>query len=83
MLSGLYAGAASDALTRMESVSLKELESVALSVPPALNAFNFLSDESNIRVIAEIKRASPSMGSLAAIENPGELAESVCVEKHL
>lgn len=76
MLSGLYAGAASDALARRELVSVSELESRALSAPAPLDVFNFLTHKTNLRVIAEIKRASPSKGRLAAIENPGDLAAS-------
>lgn len=76
MLSDLYAGASLDALERRERVSLSELETLALSVAPALSPINYLFNERQIRVIAEIKRASPSKGLIAEIENPGELAVS-------
>ena len=74
MLRDLYAGAISDAQTREQSLSLKEVEKLAASAPAALSAKDFLLNDSKIRVIAEIKRASPSKGKLAEIPDPGELA---------
>jgi indole-3-glycerol phosphate synthase len=50
------------------------LEKLAASAPAALRAKEFLLNDSKIRVIAEIKRASPSKGKLAEIPDPGELA---------
>ena len=41
---------------------------------PALDAYSFLS-QSEMHVIAEVKRSSPSKGALAAITDPAALAE--------
>jgi indole-3-glycerol phosphate synthase len=74
MLSDLTAGALEDAARRRENISYSELEkSIELS-PSPLDAYGFLSPSSRIKVIAEIKRASPSKGALSAIEQPEELA---------
>jgi indole-3-glycerol phosphate synthase len=74
MLSDLTAGALVDAAARREFVSYAEIEAAALAQKPALNALDFLSPAEHIKVIAEVKRASPSRGDLAAISDPAALA---------
>ena len=74
MLESLYAGALEDARTRQEHLSIAAVEKLAMSAPPALDATRFLGSGSTINVIAEIKRASPSKGHLAAIADPAALA---------
>ena len=74
MLSDLTAGAIEDAARRRESISYSDLENSIELCPPVLDAYEFLSPSSHIKVIAEIKRASPSKGALSAIEQPEELA---------
>lgn len=74
MLQDLYAGAISDAAAREELISLKQLEKLALEAPPSLSPKDHLFSTTQMRVIAEIKRASPSRGTIASIENPASLA---------
>lgn len=74
MLQSLYAGAIADAKTRQESVSLSEIEQLASKAKPALDAIAHLGSGEFVRVIAEIKRASPSKGHLATIADPGALS---------
>lgn len=76
MLLDLYAGSIRDAAAREEIVSLEQIEKIALQAPPAISYEKHLLSPSNIRVIAEIKRASPSRGSIASIEDPSALAKS-------
>lgn len=74
MLESLYAGALADAKTRQELVSLSEIEQLALETNPALDAIGLLGSGEFVKVIAEIKRASPSKGLLAAIPDPAKHA---------
>jgi indole-3-glycerol phosphate synthase len=75
LLQDLYAGAVSDAESREQGLSLSQVEKLAAAAPAAISAREFLLHNSKVRVIAEIKRASPSKGKLADIQNPGELAK--------
>ena len=74
MLESLYAGAVADANARQELVSLSEIENLASIATPPLNAIQVLSAGEFVKVVAEIKRASPSKGHLATIEDPASLA---------
>jgi indole-3-glycerol phosphate synthase len=74
VLADLTAGALQDAAQRRETVSLAQVESLALAASPALDALEALAPASRVKVIAEIKRASPSKGNLAEIAEPAELA---------
>ena len=75
MLADLYAGALADAESRLETVSIAQLEKLIGQQPEALDAKSVLSSTNHIQVIAEIKRASPSKGDLAEIPDPGALAK--------
>lgn len=74
MLAQLTAGALADAAARRETVSQNLLEKLIESSTNPRDAYRALEPTSHVRVIAEIKRASPSKGELATISNPAELA---------
>ena len=74
MLDGLVAGALDDAARRRAARPLAEVERIALLAPPALDALDALQRGDRIKVIAEVKRASPSRGALASIPDPALLA---------
>jgi indole-3-glycerol phosphate synthase len=74
MLEDLFAGALKDSLARAEHTSLTELEKAMAEHNPPLDAKSILAATNSIRVIAEIKRASPSKGDLAEISDPAALA---------
>lgn len=76
MLDELVAGALADASERRAAHTLAEVESAALARPAALDAVTALAPRDAVHIIAEIKRASPSRGSLAAITDPAALASS-------
>lgn len=70
MLAGLTAGAVEDAEARAQERPLADVERDALEQTPALDAFAALAPADRVRIIAEVKRASPSRGDLAAIPDP-------------
>ncbi len=76
MLSDLLSGALSDAAARRELRPLSAVEADALSRPPALDALAALSPADRVKIIAEVKRSSPSRGALAEIPDPAALAAS-------
>ncbi len=76
MLLDLYAGAIRDAASREELIPLPQIEKLALLSPAAIAPELHLLSPTNIRVIAEIKRASPSRGSIASIDDPAALARA-------
>lgn len=75
VLAELVLGAITDAKTRERTITDQELAKIA----PAKDAISALrksmnAGESTIKVIAEVKRSSPSKGALAEISNPVALA---------
>lgn len=80
MLEDLYAGALADAHSRLEQISIDDLENRIANQPLALDAKAFLGATNHIQVIAEIKRASPSKGDLAPI--PDAAAHALLYERH-
>lgn len=74
MLDQLLAGSLDDARARRQLRPLLNVEAEALSRPAALDALEYLAPADHIKVIAEVKRASPSRGDLAEIAEPQALA---------
>jgi indole-3-glycerol phosphate synthase len=75
VLAELFAGSLADAARRRERVSIDVLEKSALAKSPALDAIKFMAPSSNVKILAEVKRASPSRGQLAEIPDPAALAK--------
>lgn len=76
MLSELTANSVADAEARRAERPLAEVEAAALARPPAIDALAALAPGDRVKVIAEIKRSSPSRGSLATIDDPAALART-------
>jgi indole-3-glycerol phosphate synthase len=76
VLESLYAGALADAQERLSTTTLAEIERIALEQQPALDAVAVLGGGAKIKVLAEIKRASPSRGDLNEIPDPVALART-------
>ena len=76
MLSDLLNGALADAHSRQASRSFSSVEAAALAQRPALDALSALAPADRVKIIAEVKRASPSRGPLAEIRDPAALAVS-------
>ncbi|HUH53988.1 MAG TPA: indole-3-glycerol phosphate synthase TrpC [Microbacteriaceae bacterium] len=75
MLESLLAGSLEDSLNREKELPFDQLMQEIENVPPALDAVSWLKPEGYTKVIAEVKRASPSRGDLAEIASPAKLAK--------
>ena len=75
MLEELFAGSIADAQRRQEALSAQVVERVALENIPAIDALQALAPGDQIKVLAEVKRASPSRGQLGEIPDPASLAK--------
>jgi len=76
VLADLLAGALEDASERRAARSLAEVEADALEAPAPRDALAALAPADRVKIIAEVKRASPSRGELAEIRDPAGLAVS-------
>jgi indole-3-glycerol phosphate synthase len=76
MLADLVAGALEDARERRAAISLVDVEAAATARAPALDVMSALAPADRVKIIAEVKRASPSRGPLADIPDPAALAAS-------
>lgn len=70
MLADLTAGAVEDAEARASIRPIEVVEAAALAQPAARDALAALAPADIVKIIAEVKRASPSRGDLAAIPDP-------------
>jgi len=75
VLSELYAGSLADAELRLEQIPISLVEQRALSQIPALDALSALAPSQDVKILAEVKRASPSRGEMAEIPDPAALAQ--------
>ena len=73
VLDEILEGVRADLADRQRSVSLEQLKDLAKRAPSPVDALAALKAE-GVAVIAEVKRASPSRGAMAAIDDPAALA---------
>ena len=76
LLTDLVDGARADAEARRQTTPLAAVEAAASAAPPALDVLEALRPAERVKIIAEVKRASPSRGRLADIPDPAALAAS-------
>lgn len=70
VLADLTAGAVQDAERRALARPFADVQRAALERPAARDAIAALTPTSRVKIIAEVKRASPSRGALAEIPDP-------------
>jgi indole-3-glycerol phosphate synthase len=73
VLDEILAGVRDDVAARQQQVSMDEIRDLAAAAPPPRDAYTLLR-KPGVGVIAEVKRASPSKGTLADIPDPAQLA---------
>jgi len=73
VLDEILAGVRDDVAARQRKVSMDEIRDLAAAAPPPRDGYTLLR-KPGVGVIAEVKRASPSKGTLADIPDPAELA---------
>lgn len=75
MLDGLFQQALLSSQRRQESISVRDLEKKITIQPIPVDVYSSLAPDSKIKLIAEIKRASPSRGKLAEIPDAAAQAK--------
>ena len=73
VLESIVEGVREDLAARESVVSFETIKAMAAKAPPPRDAFNALRG-TDVGVIAEVKRRSPSKGDLATIADPAALA---------
>ncbi|MGW0536618.1 indole-3-glycerol phosphate synthase TrpC [Streptomyces sp. NPDC003032] len=76
VLDSIVDGVLADLAVRRARVPLDALRQRVAEAPPALDGAAALRADPGVRVIAEVKRVSPSAGRLADIPDAGALAEA-------
>ena len=74
VLDDILAGVREDLVERQAQTALAELQALADRRPSPRPAEAVLRDGETVKVIAEVKRSSPSKGAMAAIADPAGLA---------
>jgi indole-3-glycerol phosphate synthase len=74
VLDDILAGVREDLADRQSRITIEELQEKAGQLPSARPAESVLRHGDTVKVIAEVKRSSPSKGALAAIADPAGLA---------
>jgi indole-3-glycerol phosphate synthase len=74
LLADLVDGAVADARARAAELPLDDVIAAAAHADPAIDARAALAPAPGVKIIAEVKRASPSRGRLADIPDPAALA---------
>jgi indole-3-glycerol phosphate synthase len=74
VLDEILVGVRADLAERQARTTLEELQEKAGQLPSARPAESVLRHGDTVKVIAEVKRSSPSKGALAAIADPAGLA---------
>jgi indole-3-glycerol phosphate synthase len=74
VLDQILVGVREDLAVRQAATPLEQLKEKVLAQRPARDFAGRLRQGDSIAVIAEVKRASPSKGAIAAIPDPGQLA---------
>ena len=75
VLDEIIVGVREDLEVRRAEHPIEKVQELALSAAPALDALKALrGDGKTVRIISEVKRSSPSKGTLGEIADPAELA---------
>ena len=74
VLDDILEGVRADLAQRQALIPLDELKEAASERPACKDGIAALRGEDGVRVIAEVKRSSPSKGELASIDDPAALA---------
>lgn len=74
VLDDIIVGVRADLADRVARTSRHQIEERAAERPPALEALRWLCEGPGVALIAEVKRSSPSKGTLADIPDPAVLA---------